>query len=55
MQEEILGTIYTEVSAEFQRGIFPIARCIKAEKHDLAVVYAVRGGGYGSKTDRKHG
>lgn len=43
MQKEILGTIYTEVSADFQRGIYPIARTIKAEKHDLAVVYAVRG------------
>ena len=40
--EEILGTIYTEVSEDFQRGIYPIARCIKAEKHDLAIVTAVR-------------
>lgn len=38
MAKEILGSIYTEVSDEFQRGIFPIARCVKAEKHDLAVV-----------------
>lgn len=43
MQKEILGTIYTQVSDDFQRGIYPIARTIKAEKHDLAVVYAVRG------------
>lgn len=45
MHKEILGSIYTEVSDDFQRGIYPIARCIKAEKHDLAVVYAARGGG----------
>lgn len=38
MEKEILGSIYTEVSDDFQRGIYPIARCIKAEKHDLAVV-----------------
>lgn len=43
MQKEILGTIYTQVSDDFQRGIYPIARTIKAETHDLAVVYAVRG------------
>lgn len=43
MQKEILGTIYAEVSADFQKGIYPIARCIKAEKHDLSVVYAVSG------------
>lgn len=42
MQKEVLGTIYTEVSEDFQRGIYPIARTIKAEKHDLAVVYSVR-------------
>lgn len=38
MSKEILGTNYTEVSEDFQRGLYPIARCIKAEKHDLAVV-----------------
>lgn len=43
MYKEILGSIYTEVSEDFQRDIYPIARCVKAEKHDLAVVYAVRG------------
>lgn len=35
---EVLGSICTEVSEKFQRGIFPIARCVKAEKHDLGVV-----------------
>lgn len=30
MEREILGSIYTDVSDEFQRGIYPIARCIKA-------------------------
>lgn len=35
---EVIGSIYTEVSEKFQRGIFPIARCAKAEKHDLGVV-----------------
>lgn len=44
MHKEILGSIYTEVSDDFQRGIYPIARCIKAEKHDLAVAYAIRWG-----------
>lgn len=45
MQEEILGTIYTEVSDDFQRGLFPIARTIKASKADLAVVIRCCGGG----------
>lgn len=44
MHKEILGSIYTEVSDDFQRGIYPIARCVKAEKHDLSVVYKVMGG-----------
>lgn len=38
MGKEILGSIYAEVSDDFQRGILPTARCIKAEKHDLAVI-----------------
>lgn len=45
MHKEILGSIYTEVSDDFQRGIYPIARCVKAEKHDLAVVCAISGDG----------
>lgn len=38
MSKEILGSIYTEVSPDFQRGILPIARCVKAGKYDLGVV-----------------
>lgn len=34
----IVGTIYTGVSSDFQRGVFPISRTLKAESHDLAVV-----------------
>lgn len=35
---EVIGSLYVGVSKEFQRGIFPIARCVKAENHDLGVV-----------------
>lgn len=35
---EIIGSIYTSVSDDFQRGVYPIARCVKAENHDLGVV-----------------
>lgn len=36
---EVLGSIYTEVSDRFQKGIIGgIPRCVKAEKHDLGVV-----------------
>ena len=35
---EVIGSIYTGVTADFQRGVYPIARCVKAEKHDLGVV-----------------
>lgn len=35
---EVIGSIYTGVSADFQRGVYPIARCVKAENHDLGVV-----------------
>lgn len=36
---EVLGSIYTEVSDRFQKGIIGgISRCVKAEKHDLGVV-----------------
>lgn len=31
---------YTGVSADFQRGVYPIARCVKAENHDLGVIMA---------------
>lgn len=37
-KKEFIGSIYAEVSDEFQKGICPIARCIKAEKYDLAVI-----------------
>lgn len=35
---KILGTVYTGVSEDFQRGLFPIARCVKASAHDLEIV-----------------
>ena len=35
---EVIGSIYTGVSDDFQRGVYPIARCVKAENHDLGVV-----------------
>lgn len=35
---EVIGSIYTGVSENFQRCIFPISRCVKAEQHDLGVV-----------------
>lgn len=38
MAKEILGSIYTGVSDDFQGGMLSISRCIKAEKHDLGVV-----------------
>lgn len=37
---EILGSIYTGVSDDFQSGVYPIARCVKAENHDLGVIMA---------------
>lgn len=37
-QKEILGSIYFKQRPDFQRGICPIARAVKAEQHDLAVV-----------------
>lgn len=38
---EVLGSVYTEVSDRFQKGIIEggISRCVKAEKHDLGVVF----------------
>lgn len=37
---EVIGSIYTEVSDNFQNGIIGggISRCVKAENHDLGVV-----------------
>jgi hypothetical protein len=39
---EVVGSIYTEVSDRFQKGIIGegISRCVKAEKHDLGVIMA---------------
>jgi hypothetical protein len=38
---EVLGSIYTEISDRFQRGIIVgISRCVKAKKHDLGVIMA---------------
>ncbi len=39
---EVIGSIYTEVSDRFQKGIIGggISRCVKAEKHDLGVIMA---------------
>ena len=39
---EVVGSIYTEVSERFQKGIISggISRCVKAEKNDLGVVMA---------------
>ena len=36
--KKIIGSIYTGVSDDFQRGLFPIFRCVKAENNDLGVV-----------------
>ncbi len=38
MGKEVLGSIYHNMSEDFQTGISTIARCVKAENHDLAVV-----------------
>lgn len=27
---EVIGSLYVGVSKEFQRGVFPIARCVEA-------------------------
>lgn len=35
---EVIGSIYTGASDNFQRGVYPIARCVKAENHDLGVI-----------------
>lgn len=37
---EVIGSIYTGASDDFQRGVYPIARCVKAENHDLGVIMA---------------
>lgn len=37
---EVIGSLYVGVSKEFQRGVYPIARCVKAENHDLGAIMA---------------
>ena len=37
---EVIGSIYTGVSDDFQSGVCPIARCVKAGNHDLGVIMA---------------
>lgn len=37
---EVIGSIYTGVTADFQQGVYLIERCVKAEQHDLGVVMA---------------
>ena len=37
---EVIGNIYTGTSDDFQRGVYPIARCVKAGLHDLGVIMA---------------
>lgn len=37
---EVIGSIHTGVTEDFQRGLYPIARCVKAENHDLGVIMA---------------
>lgn len=37
---EVIGSIYTGVTENFQRGLYSIARCVKAGNHDLGVVMA---------------
>lgn len=37
---EVIGSIYTGASDDFQRGAYPIARCVKAENHDLGIIMA---------------
>lgn len=63
----VIGSIYCDASSEFNRGIHPLARTIKAEKNDLGIVemnekklgniYGFDGGNYAGnvydKTRRK--
>lgn len=35
---EVIGSINSGVTEDFQRGVYPIARCVKAEQYDLGVV-----------------
>ena len=51
MRKDYIGTIYTGVSDAFQRGLFLIARCIKAMNHDLGVVEVIK---LQKEVDMKH-
>ena len=53
----VVGTIYTNVSKRFQRGIYKdLSRTVKANNHDLAVVIAAsRGRDPKNPSDRKAG
>jgi len=42
MRKTYLGTLYYGASDNFQRGLYRIARCLKAETHDLAVVEMIK-------------
>lgn len=41
MRKDYIGTLYTGVSEAFQRGLYPIARTIKASAHDLSVIEVI--------------
>lgn len=41
MSKTYIGTLYSNQNGEFQHGIYPIARCLKAEQHDLSVVEVI--------------
>lgn len=37
---EVIGSIYTNTSDDFFRGVSSISRCVKAENHDLGIIMA---------------
>lgn len=39
VENDCIGTIYSGVSKNFQRGIYPISRTLKANNHDTCAVY----------------
>ena len=53
----VIGTIYTNVSKRFQRGVYKnLSRTVKANNHDLSVVIAAsRGRDPKNPSDRKAG
>lgn len=53
MNDEVMGSIYCKVSDDFQRGLLPIARTVKAECYDLAVIF--RGRNPDNPSDRTAG